>query len=145
VLTIRDAAHDARVLKTVVREGKEDEATRIALESIRPAAKEQPGNRGWILLTEGDVGLTISLCETKEDLLVRDQNGYLRAQIAKMAALEPATIGLNGARPSAGRSPGGDGYGGGAVGAASAHAADGAKAHGYPYGKQRVVKRTGGQ
>jgi len=75
----------ARVLKTVVREGSWSEATRIATESIGPAAKEQPGNRGIVLLTAGDVGLTISFWETKEDMLESDQNGYLQAQMAKMA------------------------------------------------------------
>jgi heme-degrading monooxygenase HmoA len=77
----------ARVLRTVVQEGKAPEAVRIVTESIAPAAKEQRGNRGFVLLTDGEVGLIISFWETRDDLTESDQNGYLQAQIAKAATL----------------------------------------------------------
>jgi heme-degrading monooxygenase HmoA len=77
----------ARVIKSVVKEGMAAEAVRIVTESIAPVAKEQPGNRGYVVLSAGDVGLTISFWETKEDLLESDKNGYLQAQIAKTASL----------------------------------------------------------
>jgi hypothetical protein len=66
-----------------------DRMSAIFQETVVPAAQEQPGFRGGLLLTDGDTGkaIAISLWETENDLAASETNGYYQAQMAKLAGV----------------------------------------------------------
>ena len=77
----------ARVTTTRIQPGKIEEALGIARDSIAPAAKEQRGFEGFLLLTNPQTGegISITLWETEEDLKASEEGGYYREQLGKLA------------------------------------------------------------
>jgi heme-degrading monooxygenase HmoA len=77
----------ARVLTTTVQPGKMDEGMQIVRDSALPAARQQPGFRGWLWLIDRRTGksMTITFWATEADLLAGETSGYYQAQIAKVA------------------------------------------------------------
>jgi heme-degrading monooxygenase HmoA len=65
---------------------KIDDVIKVAQDSIRPAAQQQPGFKGWLVLTDRDRGksFSVTLWETEDDMLAGEKSGYLQAQIAKL-------------------------------------------------------------
>ena len=66
-----------------------DEAIRIVEESIVPAAKQQPGFKGFLTLLDRRGGklLLLTIWETKAALKDNESSGYYREQIAKFTHL----------------------------------------------------------
>jgi len=86
----------ARVILGRVKLDKQDEAIRIYKESVEPAAKEQKGFKSMNLLTDPDTNkfISITIWETKNDMIAGESSGYLQKQLEKIAALfvGPPTI-----------------------------------------------------
>ena len=86
----------ARVILGRVKLDKQDEAIRIYKESVEPAAKEQKGFKNMNLLTDPDTNkfISITIWETKNDMIAGESSGYLQKQLEKIAALfvGPPTI-----------------------------------------------------
>ncbi|MGH3090217.1 MAG: antibiotic biosynthesis monooxygenase family protein [Rubrobacteraceae bacterium] len=79
----------ARMTTIRTQEGKVEEAIEIARDSIAPLAKEQPGFKSLLALTdsEDDEVVLISLWETEDDLQVSEDNGYYEDQIGKLSSV----------------------------------------------------------
>ena len=77
----------ARVLNAGVRTGTSDEGMQIIRDSVLPAAKQQPGFKGglWLSDRSTDKVMAITLWATEADLLAGESSGYYQAQIAKVA------------------------------------------------------------
>jgi heme-degrading monooxygenase HmoA len=86
----------ARVILGRVKHDKKDEAIKIYMESVKPAAKEQKGFKSMNLLTDPDTNqfISVSIWETENDMVVSESSGYLQEQLDKIAALfvGPPTI-----------------------------------------------------
>lgn len=78
----------ARVVTVQIQPGKLDEAIQIFRDSIKPAARQQKGHQGGYLLADRQTGkvMSIALWETEADLTTGETSGYLREQMAKIAA-----------------------------------------------------------
>lgn len=76
----------ARVVTTMSRPETTDDVAKVAQDSILPAAQQQPGFKGWLVVTDRDSGkgYSISLWETEDDMLAGEESGYLQEQIAKL-------------------------------------------------------------
>ncbi|WP_041328393.1 antibiotic biosynthesis monooxygenase family protein [Rubrobacter xylanophilus] len=76
----------ARVTTTRIQPGKVEEAIGIARDSIAPAAREQRGFGGFLLLADREAGkgLAITLWETEDDLRASEASGYYREQLGKL-------------------------------------------------------------
>ena len=81
--------HHARVILGMVKLGKQDEAVEIYKEYIEPAAREQKGFKGIHLLTDPDTRkfISITIWESKNDMLAGEASGYLQEQLNKIAVL----------------------------------------------------------
>ena len=68
--------------------GEAGDAIRTYEESIVPAAREQKGFKGTLLLTNPHTGkaISITLWETEDDMLVSEGGAYQQEQIAKIAS-----------------------------------------------------------
>jgi heme-degrading monooxygenase HmoA len=79
----------ARVTRSRVAPIAVDEAVRIVESSIVPAAKEQPGFRGYVHLVDRakGQGVSITLWATEEDMRAGETGPYYRAQIDKVRSL----------------------------------------------------------
>ncbi len=76
----------ARVVDLRVRPMDTQEVVRIYRDSVMPAAREQPGFNGALLLTDSTgIGLSITLWETEEDRERGEASGYYKEQIKKFA------------------------------------------------------------
>lgn len=76
----------ARVVDLRVRPMDTKEVVRIYRDSVMPAAREQPGFKGALLLTDSTgIGLSITLWETEEDREAGEASGYYKEQIKKFA------------------------------------------------------------
>ena len=66
-----------------------DEAIRIVEESIVPAAKQQPGFKGFLTLLDRRGGklLLLTIWEAEAALKANESSGYYREQIAKFTHL----------------------------------------------------------
>jgi heme-degrading monooxygenase HmoA len=76
----------ARVVTVQSNPDKIDETTRIYRDSVVPAASQQPGFKGAILLNAQDgsgKGISITLWETEADLEAGESSGYYQEQIDK--------------------------------------------------------------
>jgi len=84
----------ARVTITQLQPGKTEEAVSIFRDSIVPAAKQQQGFKGALLLTDPNPnavkGITITLWETEADMSTGETSGYYQEQLAKVASLVAA-------------------------------------------------------
>ena len=80
------AGGHARVLTATAQPGKTDELIQIARDSILPAAGQQPGFKGMLLLTDRTTGkgISLTLWETEADLKASEASGYLREQLGKL-------------------------------------------------------------
>jgi len=65
------------------------EAVHIYRDSVIPAAEEQQGFRGALMLTDSDtgVGISVSLWESEADMLASEASGFFHKQIEKLDAL----------------------------------------------------------
>jgi hypothetical protein len=76
----------ARVTRVQVRAADIDEAVRQFDESVVPAAEQEEGFRGALLLTRADgEGLVIDLCDSLEHMQQNERNGFYQTQVAKFA------------------------------------------------------------
>jgi heme-degrading monooxygenase HmoA len=74
----------SRVAPTIV-----DDAVRILESSILPAAREQPGYRGYLHLVDratGD-GVSITLWASDDEMRAGETGSYFREQISKVRSL----------------------------------------------------------
>jgi heme-degrading monooxygenase HmoA len=71
-----------------------DEAIHIVKESIVPAAKQQPGLKGFLTLVDRRGGklILLTLWETEAALKTGEANGYYQEQIAKFAHLSQFSV-----------------------------------------------------
>lgn len=79
----------ARMTTMQPRQGTAGEAAKIFRESVIPAAQQQMGFRGAILLEDptSGRGTSITLWETEADLKAGEESGYFKEQIAKFGPL----------------------------------------------------------
>lgn len=79
----------ARVLTIHTQTGKTEEAAAIYRDSILPAAQQQTGFSGALLLTDPATGkgISITLWETEADQKAGESSGYLQEQLGKVATL----------------------------------------------------------
>ena len=77
----------ARVTITQLQPGKTEEAVSIFRDSIVPAAKQQQGFKGALLLTDPNTGkgVSITLWETEDNMRAGETSGYYQEQVAKFA------------------------------------------------------------
>lgn len=77
----------ARVTTAQVQPGKMDELVRTHLDSVLPAARQQKGYAGGLVLTNPDTGKAeiIALWETEADMTAGEASGYYREQVAQAA------------------------------------------------------------
>ncbi len=77
----------ARVMTAQVKPGKTNQMLQI-YRSIIPTAEKQKGFKGMLALTnrKTNKAISISLWETEDDMIAGENSGYLKEQIAKVAA-----------------------------------------------------------
>jgi heme-degrading monooxygenase HmoA len=77
----------ARATSAQVQPGKIDELVGILLDSVLPAARQQKGYEGGLVLTNPDTGKVeiIALWQTEADMAAGEGSGYYREQVAKVA------------------------------------------------------------
>ena len=76
----------ARVVDLRVRPMETKEVVRIYKDSVLPAAREQSGIMGALLLTDSTgIGISITLWETEEDRETGEASGFYKEQIKKFA------------------------------------------------------------
>ena len=76
----------ARVVHVELDPTKVDEAARLYQESVVPAAAEEAGFMGAMLLTRADGrAISIDLCDTLEHMQENERNGFYQRQVAKFA------------------------------------------------------------
>ena len=75
----------ARVVFTHVEADKEDAAIQLYNKFVLPAAMQQPGFRGLLHLVDRSKGkgISITLWETEDDMLVGESSGDYQEQLAK--------------------------------------------------------------
>ncbi len=79
----------ARVVTVHIQPERLDEVISVFRDSISPASKQQPGNRGGYFLTDRKTGkaVSIGLWETEADMLAGETGStYLQEQVAKVAS-----------------------------------------------------------
>lgn len=78
-----------RVVSVQVKPEDLGEAISIYRDSVVPAAQDQDGFNGAILLTDPDTGkaISVTLWNSEEDLLKGQESGYYQEQIAKFTDL----------------------------------------------------------
>jgi heme-degrading monooxygenase HmoA len=76
----------ARATTAQVQPGKMDELVSILLDTVLPAARQQHGYKGGLVLTNPDTGKAeiIALWETEADMTAGESSGYYRDQVAKV-------------------------------------------------------------
>ena len=76
-----------RAFRGQVQPGKLEEAIKLFDNSIVPAARQQQGFKGSLLLTNPTTGqfLSLGFWESEADLLASETSGYLSEQLAKVA------------------------------------------------------------
>ena len=79
----------ARVSTAEVQPGKMDEVIAVSRDAGLPAARQQPGFKGALWLTDRDANklMAVSLWETREDMETGEQSGYYREQIGRLGGL----------------------------------------------------------
>jgi hypothetical protein len=82
----------ARVTHVQVAPEDVDGCVRLFDESVVPAAEQEAGFMGTLLLTRGDGrALAIDLCDTLEHMRQNERNGFYQTQVAKFADKLTAT------------------------------------------------------
>ena len=79
----------ARIVTGQYQPGKIDEGLQILLNSVLPAARQQPGYKGALGLGDRttDEAIAIALRETAADMQATETSGYLQEQFAKVMPL----------------------------------------------------------
>lgn len=79
----------ARVLTIHSQTGKTEKTVAIYRDSILPAARQQKGFSGALLLNDPGTGkgISITLWETEADQKAGESSGYLQEQLGKVAPL----------------------------------------------------------
>ena len=79
----------ARVVSMEILRMNTDEAVRIYQDSVVPAAKEQRGFRGAMLLTDSYTGegVSISLWESEDDMHASEASGFYHRKLNALDAL----------------------------------------------------------
>jgi len=76
----------ARVTHVKVKPDDVTEAVRLFDESVIPAAEQEAGFMGALLLTREDGrALVVDLCDTVEHMRANERNGFYQTQVAKFA------------------------------------------------------------
>ncbi len=76
----------ARVTHVQVKPEDVEEATRLFDQSVIPAAEQEEGFLGVLLLARDDGrALVVDLCDTLEHLRANEHSGFYQAQVAKFA------------------------------------------------------------
>jgi hypothetical protein len=76
----------ARVTEVRVRPEDVEEATRLFDESVVPAARQEEGFIGGLLLAREDGhAFVIDICDTIENMRANERNGFYQAQVKKFA------------------------------------------------------------
>ena len=76
----------ARVTSVAVKPEDIEVSTRLFEESVVPAARQEEGFMGGLLLVRDDGrAIVVDLCDTIENLRANERNGFYQAQIAKFA------------------------------------------------------------
>ena len=88
----------SRVVTIQVQPGKTEEAVRIYRDSVIPAAKQQQGFKGALLLTDSNTGKAYSITrwETEADMKAGEASGYYQEQIAKFGHILTSTPTIEG-------------------------------------------------
>lgn len=88
----------ARVTIVQVLPEKREESIGLFRDSVVPAAKQQQGFKGALMLTDPATGngMSISLWETEDDMRAGETSGYFQEQAAKFAPLLAGTPTLEG-------------------------------------------------
>jgi len=76
----------ARVVNSQLQPGKREEWISILRDSIVPAARQQPGFKGFVVLADlnNDKGIAYSIWETEADLKASETSNFYQEQIAKL-------------------------------------------------------------
>ena len=76
----------ARIVSVQIQPGKMEEVVNIFRDSIKPAAKQQPGYKGGYFLTNAQTGkaVSVALWESEAAMTAGETGDYLREQIAKL-------------------------------------------------------------
>jgi hypothetical protein len=83
---LRGEAMVARVTHVKVDPQDIDESVRVFDESVVPAAEQEAGFMGAMLLVRDDgSALAVDLCDTREHMLENERNGFYQTQVAKFA------------------------------------------------------------
>jgi heme-degrading monooxygenase HmoA len=79
----------ARVVTNQLKPGKMDEWITIVRDSIVPAAKQQKGFKGFVVLADPNTskGIGYSMWETEADLKASETNSFYQEQIAKLSGV----------------------------------------------------------
>jgi hypothetical protein len=76
----------ARVTHVRVKPEDVEESVRLFDESVVPAAEQEQGFMGAMLLVRDDGrALAIDLCDTLENMRANEHNGFYQTQVAKFA------------------------------------------------------------
>lgn len=76
----------ARVTHVKVRPEDIEESVRLFDESVVPAAEQEQGFMGTLLLVREDgTALAIDLCDTIENMRANEHSGFYQAQVTKFA------------------------------------------------------------
>ncbi len=77
----------ARTMRAQLQPGRVDELLRVWRDDVLPAARQQPGFRGATLLVDHTerTGISITRWDSLEELEAGEANGFLQAQVAKLA------------------------------------------------------------
>jgi hypothetical protein len=76
----------ARVTRVRVKPEDVEESVRMFDESVLPAAQQEAGFMGALLLVREDgSGMSIDLCDTLENLRANERSGFYQSQVAKFA------------------------------------------------------------
>ena len=86
----------ARVVDLNVRSVDTKEMVRVYREEVVPAAREQEGFKGAMLLTDPEtgIGISITLWETEAEREAAVDGGFYDEKIEKLAVLLTGTAGL---------------------------------------------------
>ena len=79
----------ARLVTAPGRSNELDQMTKLWHESVLPAARQQAGFKGALVLADPETGkaVSVSLWDTKDDMLAGEASGYYQEQVARFAPL----------------------------------------------------------
>ena len=79
----------ARLSTAAVQPDKMDEVIAVSRDAGLPAARQQPGFKGALWLTDRDANklMAVSLWEIREDMETGEQSGYYREQIGRLGGM----------------------------------------------------------